>query len=148
MKNQKGFNLIELLITVSIIGIITGIAVPSYNQHITNKSRNDATTTLLELMRAEEDFYANEFIYTTELEEINANNYTSAFKKSVTNSFTVSSERYYITAQECTGIELSLCVELKATPINAQDDDGDKGGEFTLNSRGERTYDTSPGWPK
>ena len=34
IKNQKGFTIIELLIVIAIIGILTGIAVPYYNDYI------------------------------------------------------------------------------------------------------------------
>ena len=33
LKNNKGFSLIEVLVTVGLIGILVGIAVPSYNKY-------------------------------------------------------------------------------------------------------------------
>ncbi|KAG1682773.1 Fimbrial protein [Nymphon striatum] len=41
-RNQFGFTLMELMITVSIIGIIATIAVPSYSEYVIKAKRADA----------------------------------------------------------------------------------------------------------
>lgn len=45
-KKQKGFTLIELMIVVAIIGIISAIAYPSYQESVRKSNRADGKATL------------------------------------------------------------------------------------------------------
>ena len=54
---QAGFSLLELMITLVIIGIITSIAYPSYQNHMTNARRTDAQAVLMEAAQFMERFY-------------------------------------------------------------------------------------------
>lgn len=49
MKELKGFTLIELMITVAIIGIIAAIAYPSYLDSVRRSNRAEAKTELMDL---------------------------------------------------------------------------------------------------
>ena len=48
MKKQNGFTLIEVMIVVAIIGILSAIAMPSYNEYIRRGHRADARAGLLQ----------------------------------------------------------------------------------------------------
>jgi type IV pilus assembly protein PilE len=51
-----GFTLVELMITVVVLAIIVGIAVPSYQQQVRKSRRADARNAILDLAGREERF--------------------------------------------------------------------------------------------
>lgn len=69
MKN-KGFTLIEMMITVAIIGILTAIAYPSYVEYLYKGSRAEAMSALLDIANRQEQFYADNHIYTSSLSDL------------------------------------------------------------------------------
>ena len=56
MQRQSGFTLIELMVTVAIVAILAGIAIPSYSIYITRSKIAEATSNLL-AMRTKMELY-------------------------------------------------------------------------------------------
>lgn len=61
---SKGFTLVELMITISIIGILAAIAYPSYVNYINRSHRSDALATLSQIQLIMERCYSQSFSYT------------------------------------------------------------------------------------
>ena len=61
--NNKGMTLMELMITVVIIGIIAAVAIPSYNGYMNRTRRADAITALETVALYEEKAFAETNTY-------------------------------------------------------------------------------------
>ena len=59
MHHKKGFTLIELMVTVTVIAILAAIALPSYNDYVTRSKFVEATGNLADLRVKMEQAYAD-----------------------------------------------------------------------------------------
>lgn len=68
-KNKKtlGFTLMELMITVAIIGILAGIAYPSYTEFVLRSNRSEAQRELMRYASLQEQVFVDTRAYASDM---------------------------------------------------------------------------------
>jgi len=69
-QNLYGFTLIELMITVAIVGIIASVAYPSYMSSIARSDRTEAQRELVRLANLQEQYFSDNRAYTTDMTKL------------------------------------------------------------------------------
>ena len=131
---MKGMTLLEVMITIVIIGIIAAVAYPSYLSYMQNSRRADAMQSLMNSQSIYEKCYSSNFSYTgcsTQLPATSSNGYYLLSASSSTSTYTITAT--------ATGIQTS--------DINCQ--------SFAINQAGIKTAKnnansdaTSTCWPQ
>lgn len=57
-RKQRAYTLIEIVIAISLVAILTALAIPSYRTYVLRASRSEATEALLDAARCQEHLYA------------------------------------------------------------------------------------------
>ena len=117
---MSGFTLVELMITVAIIGIIASIALPSYLEQVRKTRRTNAQSDLVELASFMERYYTENFTYVGA-----ALPFTESPKQG--------SSKFY----DLTPVTTALAYTLTATVKGAQT--ADRCGDLAITNTGART---------
>ena len=68
MRRARGFTLIELMITVAVIGILTAIAYPSYQDYVRRAVRSQGQQFLMDMAQRQEQYLLNQRQYAAQLD--------------------------------------------------------------------------------
>lgn len=131
MSRQKGFTLIELMITVAIVGILVAIAYPSYVNYVRTAKRADAQADLVELSQWMERGFTVNGSYT-----VSGANPTLPFSKSPKDGAG--------TAYNLTVAATGSTYTLTATPTGSQV--GETCGTMTVTQTGAKTAAEADCW--
>jgi type IV pilus assembly protein PilE len=123
---QHGFTLIELMITVAIVGILAAVAYPSYTNYIKKGLRRAAQAQMLDIANREQQFLLSNRIYVP---------YTGAAPSLTASGYILPAElvgKYTPTVTVGAGTVPAFTVTFTATGTQLKD------GDLTYNSDGVR----------
>lgn len=129
-KNKyKGFSLIELMITVAILGILSSIAVPSYMQYVRETKRTEAKTEMLRIAQLQESYYVQNLSYAKQLNGTGGLGFSSKKLKTETGIYNIQVWGLDSSNQvnTCSGDNTNPCVgyRIQAVPIKKKGQEND-----------------------
>ena len=129
-QKDQGFTLIELMITVAILGILSAITVPSYMAYVQKSKRTDAKVELLKVAQLQESYYVQNLSYAKFLNGAGGLGFGS--KKLETESGLYSIQVWGLDssnkANTCSGDNTNPCVgyRIQALPVKGAGQDSDE----------------------
>lgn len=142
MNNKnKGFSLIELMITVAILGILSAITIPSYMQYVQKTKRTEAKAEILRLAQLQESYYVQNLSYAVAANDTGGLGFSAATITTETGLYSVSVQGYASDGSTtCSGDSVTPCVSyiVTALPVSGASQAADTAcsGGFRLSNTG------------
>jgi len=134
-RKTDGFTLIEMMIVVAVLGLLTAIALPMYQETMRKSRRSEAMRELMELASRQERFYAQNSAYTSDINGELGLNWRSGVVPAET-----SNGNYQLFVTMCPDeADFDRCYVLEARPKG--DQAADKCGDIWVDSQGRREAD-------
>jgi type IV pilus assembly protein PilE len=148
LSTQRGFTLVELIVTLVILATLTAIAVPSYTHHVLVSHRTEAKSALLDLASMEERYFSVNNAYTNVPSNL-------GYTASAGTAFYIGTDQYYqvsttginvqpATAPTSTTAGTPATFNITATAVGRQAQDT-ACTTFVVYSSGQQTAQTSAG---
>lgn len=135
---QRGFTLIELMITVAVVGILAAVAYPSYTQYIVRANRSAAQSFMFSVNNKQEQYMLDSRSYAggaTALADLSL-----TVPVEVSSKYTISVACTMPTAVgNCTALAGAPTYLITGTPIGVQLRNDTKCGTLTLSNLGVKT---------
>lgn len=129
LRKYRGFTLIELMITVAIIGILAAIALPAYSEYTARGKRTEARAEILKAEGFLERFNTENNVYTSNPP---ANNTNAGFNARFTSIPSTGAANYSLTL-----VVTAVAYTMTATRLNSMANDGC--GDFVKTNFGSIT---------
>lgn len=128
---KNGFTLIELMVTVLIVGVLASISIPTYQNFTMKTRRTEGKSLIMDIMQRQEKYYNENNTYTTNLTQLG-----------YPTTIVLSDKGYYAVTATAAIDGITNNVILTADPKDTQVKDTEC-GSYILNSTGLKTTSTS-----
>jgi len=122
---QQGFTLIELMVTLAILGVIGSIAIPSYMSYVYRSKRVEAKTELLRIAQLQESYYIQNLSYADALNGATGLGFPNALLATESGLYTITTQG---TPAACDGTNANPCTgyTVTAQPVAGMGQDRDQ----------------------